>query len=257
VIVTGGLCPARGRPAPIGAYAQLAAEHRGWLVVDDTQALGILGTPDGRVPYGRGGGGSLRRAALRSKETVVVNSLAKAFGVPVAMLGGNAAFMANFRRRSLTRMHCSPPSAAVISAAGRAVEINRRLGDRLRWSLAMAVCRLRRGLDRLGVLANRSLFPVQPLRLFDGIEAAALHAALIERGVRTVLQRSPTARAARLSFILTARHGPEIDQAVESVADALRRGTSGQTKGVRGNYESAQFRGGTLWGVRRVAGREF
>jgi len=133
VIVTDGYCPLRGTHAPLADYASCAAAGNGLLIVDDTQALGVFGRPaEPVVPYGSGGGGSLRRQNLRDSGIVVVSSLAKAFGVPVAMLGGSREFVQSFRENSATLVHCSPPSAAAISATLRALRLNRRSGDILR-----------------------------------------------------------------------------------------------------------------------------
>ena len=60
LIVADGLCPSCGRPAPLPALARLAADAGGRLVIDDTQALGVLGRePSVTAPLGTGGGGTL------------------------------------------------------------------------------------------------------------------------------------------------------------------------------------------------------
>jgi hypothetical protein len=62
------------------------------LVIDDTQALGILGhSPGPHAPYGKGGGGSLQWAGIGGPDVLVVSSLAKGFGAPVAVLAGSEA----------------------------------------------------------------------------------------------------------------------------------------------------------------------
>jgi 8-amino-7-oxononanoate synthase len=214
IVVTDGLSVESGQPAPIRDYAQAAARHRGVLVIDDTQALGINGT---------GGGGSLREAGLRLKGAMVVNSLAKGFGVPVAMLGGSAKLIAMFRRRSLTRMHCSPPSVAAIAAAARALEMNRRRGDALRSQLARRVAYFNRGLETIGIHSNGSLFPVRPLKLPKDLDARGLNHELERRGVRTVLNEGPRGGAS-LNFVIRASHKlPEIDTALDALADAIER----------------------------------
>jgi 8-amino-7-oxononanoate synthase len=220
IVVTDGILPASGSLAPIAEYANLAAGRSGLVLVDDTQALGILGSSaNGSSPYGVGGGGLLRNADIQSEEVVLVSSLAKAFGVPVAMVGGSTPLISSLRGSSLMRTHCSPPSVAVIAAAAHALQQNRRHGDALRARLARNVSRLRRGLNYLGIAASRSLFPVQPLRL-AGTTATSVHSKLQQAGVSALLQR--TSSGAQLTFVVTARHSPEeIDEAMETLAHAL------------------------------------
>jgi 8-amino-7-oxononanoate synthase len=217
IVITDGISVASGQPAPLGEYAREAARHGGVLVVDDTQALGINGVdPTPMAPYGAGGGGSLRRAGLHWPGAILVNSLAKGFGAGVAMLGGSAKMIARFRRHSLTRMHCSPPSAAVIAAAARALAINGTRGDELRQRLAKRVARFERGLEQTGLRSNRSLFPVRPLKLPKGIDPRVLHEDLEKRGVRSVLQIS------KINFVLRASHRlAEIDAAIETLSEAV------------------------------------
>ncbi len=213
VVVTDGYCPWRGRPAPLGDYADCLAKPGGLLIVDDTQALGVLGRPAGRgVPYGLGGGGSMQRSGLGGPRIVIVSSLAKAFGAPVAMLGGSGELVGEFRTNSGSLVHCSPPSAAAIAAAVRALDINRRRGDLLRRRLAASVVLFRRAVRDL--LAIDNLFPVQPLQLPEGVDARAVHRALVARGVISVLHRESAAAGPRISFVLTARHrASEIERA--------------------------------------------
>jgi len=62
VVVADGFCLACGSSAPIDAYLKCTAHLNGLVVVDDTQALGILGrNPTPLAPFGRGGGGRLLR----------------------------------------------------------------------------------------------------------------------------------------------------------------------------------------------------
>jgi 8-amino-7-oxononanoate synthase len=193
------------------------------MVIDDTQALGIMGRSPGLwTPYGSGGGGSLAAAGVRDPRVVVVGSLAKAFGAPVAMVAGSAARISDFEQRSLTRVHCSPPSAAAIAAAAAALEINRRVGDRLRARLADRVVRFRCGVVRLA--ASAGLFPVQHLRLPSRADARRLYEQLLDRGIQTVLTRGDHESGARIGFVLTARNtSREIDHALACLAELLGR----------------------------------
>jgi 8-amino-7-oxononanoate synthase len=222
VIVADGYCPVRGEPAPIKKYLEHARARGGLVVIDDSQSIGIFGKRAPLAAYGIGGGGSAQRAGLTDSRLILGSSLAKAFGVPVAVLAGSSAMLDEFERKSGTRVHCSPPSVPVVAAAARALAINRRHGDALRMKLAQRVSRFRVGLRRLGLLATSGLFPMQPIRLPRSIMAENLHEQLRERGIEAVLHRGERGEKAWISFIVTARHSAkQIDTALAQLAGAL------------------------------------
>ena len=206
---------------PLAAYAALAHRHGGWLVIDDTQGLGVFGhSASPAAPYGLGGGGSLQRHAIGGDHVVVGASLAKGFGVPVALLAGSTALLRRFERESASREHMSPPSMAVIHAARHALDVNRQDGDRLRLRLWRAVQRLRAGLDAIGVATQGDAFPVQTLAR-PCTDVRRLHRELLRRGVRTVLH-GDRGSGASLSFIVGAGHSAaQIDRAVAQLASSL------------------------------------
>ena len=222
LVLCDGVCPGSRSQPPLAAYAALARRHRGWLVIDDTQGLGVFGHgATATSPYGRGGGGSLQRHGITGGHVVVGASLAKGFGVPVALLAGSAALLQRFERDSASREHMSPPSIAAIQAARHALAINRLRGDRLRLRLWRAVRRLRAGLHTLGLATQGDDFPVQTLARAPGIDVPQLHRALRCQGVRTVLHRD-RGGGARLSFVVGADHEPaQVDYAVTQLAQAL------------------------------------
>jgi 8-amino-7-oxononanoate synthase len=221
-VLTDGFCPDCGRPAPLAEYAEAARPFGGRLIVDDTQALGIFGEGPGRdSPYGGGGGGLLRWHGLRDPLVLSISSLAKAFGVPLAVMAGGAGAVRSFEELSETRVHCSPPSAAVLHAARRALEVNLKSGDELRRRLARRVRHFRRGLRAVGVSCSGGPFPVQTLQLGDD-DARRIHTALLRAGVRTVLRRAHAREGAHLTFIITARHRRcDIDHATGLLARCL------------------------------------
>src|SRR5262249_38151737 len=97
VVVTDVLCPATGRTATIAEYPHLIRALGGVLIPCDTQGLGILGRPPGATgPYGRGGGGPLGWDGLPGAGLLVGSSLAKGFGVPLAVLAGSQYVIARF-----------------------------------------------------------------------------------------------------------------------------------------------------------------
>jgi 8-amino-7-oxononanoate synthase len=223
IVVADGLCPACGGRAPIADYLEVARAREGLLVLDDTQALGVLGDSPGRgAPYGRGGGGSLRHCGASGPDVILVSSLAKGFGVPAAVISGAAAVIDDFEARAETRVHSSTTSAAVIAAARHALEVNRRRGDAIRRRLARLVIRFRRRLADAGLHSAGGLFPVQTLRTASGVDVVGLHSRLLRLGVRTVLGRRRRCAGARILFVINARHrGPDIDRAVDALSIAV------------------------------------
>lgn len=183
VVVTDGFCPGCGGPAPITAYLESTRAFGGYLVLDDTQALGILGhSPGPDASYGRGGGGSLRWSNVSGPEVLVVSSLAKGFGVPVAVLAGSNAMVQWFEDKSETRVHCSPSSIAVIHAAEHALAVNEKHGDALRLRLAQRVRYFRNRLAQIGWPTTGGLFPVQTLMPIPTLDTRKLHTQLLRRG---------------------------------------------------------------------------
>ena len=225
IVVADGFCPACGRPAPLASYLEQARRHGGWLVVDDTQALGVFGTPAPNTPYGSAGGGSLRRLGVTGDDVLVVASLAKAFCVPLAAVSGARAAVAPFERSSPTRVHSSGVSAAVVSAADHAFDENDSRGDALRRRLYENVRRLRSGIERLTTPASQGYFPVQFLHEMPTAAAARLTAALGRDGIRALAVRGGcggNSSLARVAFALRATiDGRAIDAAIEAISRAL------------------------------------
>ena len=80
LVLADGICPGLRSGCPLAAYLRVAQRLGGRVVIDDTQAVGVLGARAlPAAPFGRGGGGSLRWHA-GSTELVVWASLAKGFG---------------------------------------------------------------------------------------------------------------------------------------------------------------------------------
>ena len=223
IILADGFCPDCGRPVPLRAYLECVVPLGGYVVLDDTQALGIWGADHNRiVPYGSGGGGSLRFHGLRSPNVIIGSSLAKGFGVPVAALGGSARWVKHFLRHSETRVHASPPSIPALHAVEHALLVNAERGDDIRLRLAQLVARFRNGMRQAGLHGNDSPFPVQMLAP-ENADPSQLHRKLATVGIHTAVVRTRAAPGAKLVFVINALHtATEIDRAIEAVVTAVR-----------------------------------
>ncbi len=218
VVVTDGWCPLCGKPAPLRDYLEILEAFEGLLVLDDTQAFGILGeTPSNVNPYGWGGGGLLRYLNLQSNRVLCISSLAKAFGAPVAVLSGSINEVKVFRERSETRMFSSPPSMADLQAANNALRLNSISGNAVRERLLGNVRRFKNGMAQRGFETRGGFFPVQSLALPREIQTRAFHERLTQKGIRTVLARDHDGKP-RVCWLLNARQCKEdIERAIKGI----------------------------------------
>ena len=225
VIVTDGFCPACGREAPLREYVAVARRFGGRLLVDDAQALGVLGP--------RGAGTCVKQGVL-GEEVVQVSSLAKGFGAPLAVCSGGRELVEQLRSEGLTQVHCSPPSAASVAAGLRALEINDVEGDRLRAWLAMLIRRFRSRVGSAGIHLHGGSFPMQT---YAGEDAVQLNERLQEQGIQTVLHRPRKESLPCVSFLLSAAHGvKEIETAARAVVKTI-----GKAAPIRRNISNASM----------------
>ncbi len=180
--------------------------------------------PAAPAPYGRGGGGSLARLGIeRDPAMVVVASLAKAFGAPLALVAGTRAFVDGFIADSETLVHCSPPAEPVLVAARRALSLEGAAADARRARLGDRVRRLRAALRARGFVVRGGSFPMQRVPLPDAATARALHAGLVRRGVHAVVRRARCNGELSLTFVVTAAHeDAHIAAAVDALSEAAR-----------------------------------
>jgi 8-amino-7-oxononanoate synthase len=132
------------------------------------------------------------------------------------VLAGSERLIKQFIVNSDTRVHCSPPSMAIIQAAKHALAVNQLQGNRLRQQLARRIEQFKAGLKRIGLSSGYGWFPVQTLREIVGAMAIQLHQRLAQRGIQAVLSRPRNNTQARLSFLITAKHSViEINRCID------------------------------------------
>ncbi|XLZ71650.1 aminotransferase class I/II-fold pyridoxal phosphate-dependent enzyme [Massilia sp. SR12] len=211
LLLADGYSPGCEAPPPLAAYAEIAASQRGLLLLDDTQALGVLGPR---------GGGSVPAHGLAGAPVLCGASLAKGFGVPLAVLAGPRGLLGRFMAASESRVHCSPPSAVLVAAAGHALQLNRRTGNALRLRLRERVAQLRGLLAAQGIACTGGSFPVQRIALAPGSDGPDLHARLSLAGIEVLLQG--TRAQPVLTLLLRADHGAEeVAHAARTIAQLM------------------------------------
>ncbi len=222
VVMADGFCPCCGNAAPVPEYLDCLRPYKGFLVLDDTQALGILGNdPVAQLPLGRGGGGTMRWFGVRDPHVVLVSSLAKAFGAPLAVVTAAQELVERFERTSETKLHCSPVSAPALHAAEHALAVNSYSGDHLRASLCALIARLRKKLQSSTLRPLGGLFPVQMFAGSRSAPVAYLQRRLAAAEIETLVVRDRIAGAPRLAVILTAKHSARDVDRLASVLLAI------------------------------------
>jgi 8-amino-7-oxononanoate synthase len=224
VIVCDGVYPLGGELAPLRALEQLARLNQAVLYVDDAHGLGMLGrSPDATHPLGRGGGGSAQFADLPPGNLVVVGSLSKAFGVPLAFAAGPAEFIQMLRELAGSLVHSSPPALPVLAAARRVLRLHRRQGEARRRRLLANIRLFRRSLETMGLQpGGLALLPVQSLHYAAPEAAWQAARALRAAGFWALMQPGPVDNPAggALRFVLSALHTPA---QIRALAMEIRR----------------------------------
>lgn len=232
VIVIDGYCPGCAKFAPLSKLMAIIQPYSGILVIDDTQALGVFGQKSHRQsPYGFAGGGSLRWNAIQSQNIVLISSLAKGFGVPVAMMGGSHQLIDYFKAHSQTRVHMSPPSCAIVHAAEHALQVNQTYGQTLRNRLARLIDLFHTLLNQAGIQLANSLFPLQTLSGLPNQMIIKLFHQLKSMGIQALVHQLRCRQQAALSFVITANHqAAQVRYTASALSDAFDRSTANQTR---------------------------
>lgn len=221
IIVSDGWCPACGSAAPLRQYAGMVKPLKGWVIVDDTQAFGILGAGKQRTkPYGKGGGGLLQWQSLQADTIITIVSLAKGFGVPLSVISSTRAFIGSFARHSETRLNSSPVSLAHLQAAMNAFRINRLEGDGRRAALWRNICLLRALLQKAGIAVQGGIFPVQTIHCRSRQQAIMLWEELKKNNIRTVLITPHGEQQPVLSIIL---HSDHTSGDIHALTDGIKK----------------------------------
>jgi 8-amino-7-oxononanoate synthase len=224
VVVCNGIYPEGGGAAPLREYAKLADHFGAILYVDDSHGIGVFGEgrPTKEYPYGRGGGGLLRSLGPLPGPTILVATLTKALGIPVAFVAGPRSLLNYVQSVSDTFAHSSPPSMATVAAALEALRIQAVEGDFRRRRLANLVRQLRSGLRAGGFdVTSNGLFPIQTVRFPSIAEAQEAGRFLRDRGIWPVLQLRPPdyPDGGVLRFYITALHNAsDVERAARVLA---------------------------------------
>jgi 8-amino-7-oxononanoate synthase len=204
LVLTEGVFSMDGDRAPLGALAEIAAEHDAWLLVDDAHGFGVLG----------GGRGASFEADPVPDIPLHMGTLSKAIGAYGGFIAAARPVieLIETRARSLIYSTGLPPS--VVASALAALDVIAAEPERVARPLAHA----RAFTARLGLAEAES--QIVPLVVGDAGRALVASAALQDRGYLVTAIRPPTVPdgTARLRVTFSADHTTDD---VTGLADAV------------------------------------
>ena len=223
VIISEGWLLEKGCPAPLDKFYYLVKTYGGYLIVDDTQALGIIGVkPSKNNPYGYFGGGTFQYLGMdcHTDRIISITSLAKGFGVPLSVMSSNSNWIQDFLRLSKTRVHNSSPGVADVLAAENAIKLNLILGDQRRRLLLRNIIYFKKKLKKEGLNFKGHFFPIQILNNRNGNFPVNLYQRLLRLGYKVLLLKNPNNRMPLIGICITSVHS--MDQ-INRLSNAISR----------------------------------
>jgi 8-amino-7-oxononanoate synthase len=192
----------------------IAIQHGGLVIVDDSLSYGVLGRRHGDEAFGDGTG-TIRWLSHGHNGILWLASLAKAYGTPIAVLTGPRVVVESLQSTG-NRLHASAPSAPDLHAAWRALTLREEVRQRRR-RLHALVMLLRTGLINAGLAVRGLPFPVVPIPMPTPM-ALRWWGLLRSNGIDALVQLPRCLPGAQVSFALSPRHSPvEVGRVVGSL----------------------------------------
>ena len=211
LIVTDGVFSMDGDLAPLPEMSTLAAQHSGWLMVDDAHGMGVLGAT---------GGGIVEQQGLTVEQVpVLMGTLGKSFGTFGAFIAGSEALIETLIQFARTYIYTTALPPAIACASSASLQIVRREHWR-REHLQSLIQRFRAGAEQLGLQLMDSQTPIQPVLINNDQRVMEINQQLRSKGFMVGAIRPPTvpAGSGRLRITLSANHS---NQQIDQLLDAL------------------------------------
>ncbi len=212
LIVTDGVFSMDGDLAPLPEMSTVAAQHSGWLMVDDAHGVGVLGAT---------GAGIVEQQGLTVEQVpILMGTLGKSFGTFGAFVAGSEALIETLIQFARTYIYTTALPPAIAAASSASLQLVRREHWR-REHLQQLIQRFRDGAQQLGLQLMDSQTPIQPLLINNDQLVMEVNQQLRSRGFMVGAIRPPTvpAGSGRLRITLSASHS---NQQIDQLLDALQ-----------------------------------
>ncbi|MDG1706178.1 MAG: 8-amino-7-oxononanoate synthase [Porticoccaceae bacterium] len=212
LIVTDGVFSMDGDLALLPEMSAVAAQHSGWLMVDDAHGVGVLGAT---------GAGIVEQQGLTVEQVpILMGTLGKSFGTFGAFVAGSEALIETLIQFARTYIYTTALPPAIAAASSASLQLVRREHWR-REHLQQLIQRFRDGAQQLGLQLMDSQTPIQPLLINNDQLVMEVNQQLRSRGFMVGAIRPPTvpAGSGRLRITLSASHS---NQQIDQLLDALQ-----------------------------------
>ena len=216
MIATDGVFSMDGIVANLRAICDLADKHGAMVMVDDSHAVGFVGTK---------GRGTPEHCGVMGRIDILTGTLGKALGgASGGYTAGPKQVVAWLRNRSRPYLFSNTLMPAIAHASIKVLDLL-QAGDELREKLARNAERFRREMTKLGFTLAGAGHPIIPVMLGDAALAQRMANRLLEEGIYVIGFSFPVVPRgqARIRTQMSAAHEPEhIDRAVAAFAKVGR-----------------------------------
>ncbi|MDQ2705824.1 MAG: glycine C-acetyltransferase [Pseudomonadota bacterium] len=210
MIATDGVFSMDGIIANLGGVCDLAEKYGAMVMVDDSHAVGFVGS------HGRG---SAEHCGVEGRVDIITGTLGKALGgASGGYTSGRRQVVEWLRQRSRPYLFSNTLMPAIAGGSLKVFEMIEN-GDGLRERLYANARRFRDGMTKLGFTLAGADHPIIPVMLGDAALAQQMAEKMLERGIYVIGFSFPVVPKgqARIRTQMSAAHtAADIDRAIEA-----------------------------------------
>ncbi|MBV9215641.1 MAG: glycine C-acetyltransferase [Acidobacteria bacterium] len=216
MIATDGVFSMDGYIAPLREICDLADKHDAMVMVDDSHAVGFMGTR---------GRGTHEYCGVMDRVDVITGTLGKALGgASGGYTSGRKEIIGLLRQRSRPYLFSNSVAPPIVSASIAAIDLLTHSTE-LRDKLADNTRYFREKIQGIGLDVLPGEHPIVPVMFYDAIPAVKMAESLLAKGVYVIPFSFPVVPKgkARIRTQVSAAHSREdLDLAIEKFAEAKR-----------------------------------
>jgi len=177
LVMTDGIFPTFGLIAPVPDYVKILEPYQGYLCLDDSHSVGVLG-PNGRGTYEHFG--------VKSDRCFFAGTMSKAFGGHGGFIPATKAFIDHIKATCGAYPGATPSPTPAMAASIKGLEIVTREPQR-RERLRRNVVQAKAGLKKLGFETNDNPVPIVTWVMKSADEMKKVQKALLDKGIAIAL----------------------------------------------------------------------